>query len=532
MTLATALIPLPVLLPTLGAAATLVCGPRARVQRAITLTVLTAVTAIGATLVYLADRDGTLAVAIGGWDATAAGLGPLGITLVVDRFSALMLVVSAVVLLSVMVYAIGQGIRDGDNRQPISIFLPTYLSLTAGVCMAFLAGDLFNLFVGFEVLLTASYVLLTIGASADRVRAGIGYVMVSMVSSLIFLIGIALVYAATGTLNLAELATRTGELSTGIRTAIFAVLLVAFGIKAAVFPMSAWLPDAYPTAPAPITAVFAGILTKVGVYAIIRADTLLFPGGGLNPVLLVAALSTMLVGILGAIAQSDIKRLLSFTLVSHIGFLVFGVAVTTAIGTAGAIYYMVHHIVVMTTLFLAAGLIERQGGASTVARLGGLAANPMLAFLFLVPALNFGGIPPLSGFIGKVALVQAGVVDGSVLSWLLVAGMLATSLLTLLVMVRVWSRVFWRPRVDAPEALAAAAPSVLLVNTEEIAYADRDDVGRMPRSMVAATLALIAVALGLTVAAGPVFGYTQRAADEILDRGPYLSTVLAPERGS
>ena len=207
-------------------------------------------------------------------------MGPLGITLVVDRLSALMLVVSSIVLLAVVFYAIGQGIRDGDERQPVSIFLPTYLVLSAGVCTAFLAGDLFNLFVGFEVLLSASFVLLTIGASTDRVRAGIAYVMVSMVSSLIFLIGIALIYAATGTLNMAELSVRLDDVPAGTRSALFAVLLVAFGIKAAVFPLSTWLPDSYPTAPAPVTAVFAGLLTKVGVYAIIRAHSLLFPSGG------------------------------------------------------------------------------------------------------------------------------------------------------------------------------------------------------------------------------------------------------------
>ena len=327
------------------------------------LTLLSVVVVVCAALLHLTDRDGTLALHVGGWGQTVPGMGPLGITLVVDRLSALMLVVSSIVLLAVVLYAIGQGIRDGDDRQPVSIFLPTYLVLSAGVCTAFLAGDLFNLFVGFEVLLSASFVLLTIGASRDRVRAGISYVMVSMVSSLVFLLAIALVYAATGTLNMAELAVRLDDVGAGTRTALFAVLLVAFGIKAAVFPLSTWLPDSYPTAPAPVTAVFAGILTKVGVYAIIRAHSLLFPGGGLDQVLLVAALLTMLVGILGAIAQSDIKRLLSFTLVSHIGYMVFGIALSSQLGMSGAIYYVAHHILVQTTLFLVVGLIERQAGA-------------------------------------------------------------------------------------------------------------------------------------------------------------------------
>lgn len=526
------LAPLPVLIPTLAAAATLFAGRRPRLQRTIAVLALAAVVAVCAVLLYFADRDGTIAVQVGGWGQSVSGMGPLGITLVVDRLSAMMLLVSSIVLLAVVFYAIGQGIRDGDEQQPVSIFLPTYLVLSAGVCTAFLAGDLFNLFVGFEVLLAASFVLLTIGASSQRVRAGIAYVMVSMVSSLIFLIGIALIYAATGTLNLAELSVRLDGVPAGTRTALFAVLIVAFGIKAAVFPLSAWLPDSYPTAPAPVTAVFAGLLTKVGVYAIIRAHSLLFPGGAMDRIMLVAALLTMLVGIFGAIAQSDIKRLLSFTLVSHIGYMVFGISLSSALGMAGAIYYVAHHIVVQTTLFLVVGLIERQAGASTLQRLGGLAAaSPLLALVFFVPALNLGGIPPFSGFIGKVALLEAGSQDGSILAWTLVGGSVVTSLLTLYVMARVWTKAFWRPRADAPEGnLSAAAPSALLDGGEDIDYADRDDVGRMPVGMLIPTGALIAVGLTLTVLAGPIFGYSERAADEVLDRGQYISAVLGEPR--
>lgn len=531
MTLATVLTPLPVLIPVGGAAVTMFLGPRARLQRAITIAVLTALVAVCVALIYLADRQGTIVVNVGGWGTTVPGLGPLGIVLVVDRLSALMMVVSSVVLVGVVLYAIGQGIRDGDERQPVSIFLPTYLVLSAGVCYAFLAGDLFNLFVGFEVLLTASFVLLTIGASEDRVRAGIAYVMVSMVSSLIFLFGIALIYSATGTLNMAELALRLEHVATGTRSALFAVLLVAFGIKAAVFPLSTWLPDSYPTAPAPVTAVFAGLLTKVGVYAIIRSHSLLFPSGRLDTLLLVAALATMLIGIFGAIAQNDIKRLLSFTLVSHIGYMIFGIALANQSGMSGAIYYVIHHIIVQTTLFLVAGLIERQAGASTLRRLGGLAAaSPLLALLYLVPALNLGGIPPFSGFLGKVALLQAGAQEGSVLAWVLVVGSVTTSLLTLYVMARVYSKAFWRSRADAPEgALAAAAPSVLLVAADDdVAFADRDDVGRMPAGMLLPTTALIAVGVALTVWAGPIFSYADRAAAQVLDRQEYITAVVQP----
>ncbi|MFI8568473.1 Na+/H+ antiporter subunit D [Rhodococcus sp. NPDC078407] len=520
-----ALTPLPVLIPMLAAALTLVLGRRPRVQRVITLVALTAVVAISSMMLYLADRDGISALQVGGWDS------PLGISLVVDRLSAMMLVVSSIVLLAVMVYSIGQGIRDGSENQPVSIFLPTYLALTAGVCNAFLAGDLFNLFVGFEVLLAASFVLLTLGASADRVRAGVSYVMVSMVSSLIFLIGIALVYGATGTLNLAHIAVRMDDIPSGTRTAIFAVLLVAFGIKAAVFPLSTWLPDSYPTAPAPVTAVFAGLLTKVGVYAIIRAHTLLFPDGSLDNVLMVCGLLTMLVGILGSIAQSDIKRLLSFTLVSHIGYMIFGVALSTQSGLSGSIYYVAHHILVQTTLFLVVGLIERQAGSSSLRRLGGLAAaSPVLAIVFLVPALNLGGIPPFSGFIGKVALLQAGSEQGSVLAWMLVAGGTVTSLLTLYVVARVWTKAFWRARADAPEGdLADNSPSALLDDSSDIAFGDREDVGRMPAFMLIPTIGLVAVGLAMTVFAGPIIDISDRAAADLRDRSVYIDAVRGAE---
>lgn len=519
------LMPLPVLLPFLAAAATLVLSRHPRAQRVLSVGVLALGTLVAFSLLVLADRNGLTAIQVGGWHT------PIGITLVSDRLAALMLVIAYVVLLAVMVYAVGQGIRDGDEHQPVSVFQPTYLVMAAGVSNAFLAGDLFNLYVGFEVLLGASYVLLTLGASADRVRAGVTYVMVSMLSSLIFLAGIAYVYAATGTLNLAQLAIRLGDVPEGIRTAIFAVLLVAFGIKAAVFPLSSWLPDSYPTASAPITAVFAGLLTKVGVYAIIRADTLLFPDGNLDNLLLIAGLATMVFGILGAIAQNDVKRLYSFTLVSHIGYMIFGIGLSSRLGLAGAVFYVAHHIVVQTTLFLVVGLMERQAGSSSLRRIGGLAAaSPLLAALYLIPALNLGGIPPFSGFIGKVTLLEAGIRDGTPLAWILVVGAVMTSLLTLYAVSRVWTKGFWRSRDDAPEGgFAAARPEVLLDDVGDVAIAERRDVGRMPATMVGATAGLVVVGLALTVFAGPIIGYSERAADNLMDRSVYVGTVLGSD---
>jgi multicomponent Na+:H+ antiporter subunit D len=544
------LAPLPVLLPLLGAAANLLVGRHPRTQRAVSLVVLTAVLVVSVVLLLQADTGGPTAVSVGGWPV------PLGIVLVVDRLSALMLVVASTVALGVLWFAVGQGSADGSEETPLSIFHPTFLVLIAGVSNAFLAGDLFNLYVGFEILLMASYVLLTLGGSAPRVRAGITYVVVSLTSSLIFLAAIALVYASTGTVNMAQLAGRLGELPPGMQLLLQSMLLIAFSIKAAVFPLSAWLPDSYPTAPAPVTAVFAGLLTKVGVYAIIRTQTLLFPDGGLDDLLMWAGLATMLIGILGAVAQTDIRRMLSFTLVSHIGYMVFGIALGTAAGLAGAIFYVAHHIAIQTTLFLVAGLIERQGGSTSVNRLGGLAQrSPLLAVLFFVPAMNLAGIPPFSGFIGKLGLLQAGVADGSQLALTVVAGGVVTSLLTLLAIARVWTRAFWRPASQEPLADTAAAAardagdgepelqterraawSAAWERHEQVAtagtavQATRAAAVRalrpLPGVMVGATAVMVAVTVSLTGIAGWLYGYTDRAASDLLERTSYVEAVF------
>ncbi|AHI21086.1 Na+/H+ antiporter subunit D [Corynebacterium casei] len=518
----TYLIPMPVLIPVAGAALTLLLSRFRRAQSQIAFIMLALSSLVSLTLLAVADVDGIQTLQIGGWDA------PVGITLVADRLSTVMLFTSSIVLFSVMWYAISQGVRDGGEDEPVTVFLPTYMLLTMGVNVSFLAGDLFNLYVGFEIFLVASYVLLTLGASPARVRAGVGYVMVSMVSSMIFLLGIGLTYAAVGTVNMAQIGIRIADIPEGTRTAIFGVLLVAFGIKAAVVPLDAWLPDSYPTAPALVTAVFAGLLTKVGVYSIIRMRSAVFTDGSLDTLLMWVALATMIVGILGAMAQTDIKRLLSFTLVSHIGYMIFGVALGTAQGLSGAIFYAVHHILVQTALFLVVGLIERQSGTSSLRRLGSLLYTaPVISILYFIPAINLGGIPPFSGFMGKILLLQAGANEGSWLAWVLIGGAVVTSLLTLYVMVLVWSKGFLRDRADAPEGhVALARPAPLADITDEVEYSERADVGRLPFGMFASTALLVTASTVITFVAGPVSGITSRSAESAQDQTIYQDAVL------
>ncbi len=541
------LVPLPVLFPLVGAGLTLVAGGRDEVQRAISVTAFVGVLLAAVGLLLAADDHGPLVVEVGGWPA------PMGVVLVVDRLAALMVLVSAIVTFGVLLFSIGQGRSSEDERDagsPLPIYHPTLLVLLAGVCTTFVSGDLFHVFVGFEMLLMASFVLLTLGGTVDRVRAGVNYVFVSILSSLLFLSAIALTYAATGTVTFAQLAERIPALPQETQTILQLLILLGFCIKAAVFPMSGWLPDSYPTAPAPVTAVFAGLLTKVGVYAIIRVQTLLFPDGRLNDLLLWAALLTMIVGILGAIAQDDIKRLLSFTLVSHIGYMLFGVAIGNEIGLSGAIFYVVHHIVVQTTLFLVAGLIEWRAGTSSLTELGGLArSSPLIAVLFFIPAMNLAGIPPFSGFLGKVALLQGGVVAGGALAYLLIGGSVLTSLLTLYAVSRIWSRAFWRrpPAEGGPETGVLALPAsqaAVQGSTGDVTAGPPGSMGAsvplltegiaaglrpVPRGMLTPTTALVVVGLSLTVLAGPLYAMTDRAAADLRARTPYISAVFGSQ---
>ena len=502
------LLPLPVVLPLLTAGLAIALGRYQRLQRLLSVLTLVAVAVIAGVLLHTADTAGPAVVQLGGWAA------PAGISLVADRLSALLLLVSSLVLLAVLLYAIGQGTADG-RRSAVAVFHPCYLVLAAGIAMAFLTGDLFNLFVAFEVMLVASYVLITLDGGAAQVRAGMTYVVVSLLASVLFVTAIGLVYAATGTVNMADAAVRLADVPEGVRLLLGLVLLVVFGIKAAVFPLFSWLPDSYPTAPSPVTAVFAGLLTKVGVYAVLRTQTLLFPEiRALSQVLLVLAVLTMVVGILGALVQDDLKRLLSFTIVSHIGYMIFGLGLATAAGLAGAILYTVHHIVVQTTLFLVAGLVERRTGTSSLRRSGGLQhVAPVLAVLYLLPALSLAGIPPLSGFLAKLGLLQAGVADSRPLAAVAVAAAVATSLLTLYAVGRAWTEVFWGP-------VAEVVPDADGSDGVDVATA------RTPRLMTAAAAAAVVGGLALTVVAGPLYGLSARAADDLVTPDRYIQAVL------
>ncbi|MCD9624636.1 Na+/H+ antiporter subunit D [Rhabdothermincola salaria] len=490
------LLPATVAIPLVFAALAVVAARSRTAQRVLSLVGVTASLVVAIVVLVLVERDGIASVTLGGWPA------PVGISLVADLFASMMLVVGLVTILAVLVYSIGQ--RGTDD---LSAFHPVYLTLTAGIALSFLTGDLFNLFVAFEITLTSSYVLITLGGRRAQVRHGMTYVVVNLLASMLFLTGVGLIYAATGTVNMADLAEKVPELPGGLQTALGLLFLVVFGIKAAIFPLFNWLPDSYPTARVAVTAVFAGLLTKVGVYAVIRTQTLMFPEREPSTLLLVVAGLTMIVGVLGAIAQNDMKRILSFHIVSQIGYMVLGLGLFTVAGLAGAVLFLVHQIPVKTSLFLASGLVEQGAGSTALDRVGGLLRrSPLVAGLFALAALSLAGIPPFSGFVGKLALIDAGFDAGQ---YTIVAVSLVGSLLTLFSMAKIWNGVFWG-QAEHPTELVAHGPARL----------------RSPWVMNGATIALVGVTLAIAVFAGPIYHLCERAAETLIDPSGYISAVM------
>lgn len=462
---------------------------------------------LGAAIALVADvwQNGTRVVAVGSWPA------PFGIILVADHLSAAMVLVSSVIALAVAIYSLG----SIDLRRESLGYHPLYHIQVLGVMGAFLTGDLFNLYVWLEVLLIASFALLALGSERDQMRGSITYVVINLVSSLLLLASIGLLYSLTGTVNMAHLAVRLAELpQQGLITVLSMLFIASFGLKTALFPLFSWLPAAYPTPPVPVMALFAGLLTKVGVYALIRVFTLLFTHDAslTHEVLLVLAGATMLTGVLGALAQEDVRRILSIHVVSQVGYLIMGLALFTPLGLAGAIFYTIHVIIVKVNLFLIGGEVQRLRGSLALRRLGGLYdSHGLLALLFALSALSLAGFPPLSGFWAKLSLVIAGLREGR---YIIVAVALVVGLMTTLSMLKIWTRAFWR----------AARP-------KERAEGGQAGERGYPLVRLAPIVALVALTLGIGLWPHPLMELCSRAAAELMNpRASYVEAVLARGR--
>ncbi len=494
---------LPISLPFGAAALGFALAPYERIQRLLGFggAVTQLVTAAG--LLITVHVHGTQVVQMGSWSA------PFGISLVADHFAAFVLLAGSVAATASMAFAA----LTVERERVDSGYFTLANVLLAGVAGAFLTGDLFNLFVWFEVMLIASFVLLAMGRNPLQAAGATNYVTLNLVASTTFLVAAGLAYALTGTLNFADLAQRLPLVEQRELVLILAVLLLAaFASKAAAYPLSPWLPASYHTPAPDVSALFAGLLTKVGVYAMARSVTLFFPGDDVvrNAVLVLAGL-TMVVGVFGALAQFDMRRLLSFHIASQVGYMLMGVGLLTPLALAGAAYYMAQHMVTKTSLFLVAGVIERGSGTGYLKRLGGLyRTNLPLAIVFALAALSLAGIPPFAGFVAKFTLARAGLAAEA---WVIVAISIAVSLLTLLSMAKIWSEAFWKQR---PEDITG----------ERL----QEEAGRPSRAhptlvlLPAAALALVSVGMG--IGAGPLIEFAIAAGEELAEPARYIEAVL------
>lgn len=483
----------PVVLPLLAALLILLRPRPSAVRRALVGFVVAAMLAVALWLVAQAIGGAPLVLRVAGWPV------PFGIVLVADTLAGIMLALSAFTGLACLAY----GFAETPVREEHPLRLPLLLFLLAGINLSFLTGDLFHLFVAFEVMLLASYGLMTLETGARESRGALPYLTINLVGSALFLAGCGLAYSLFGTLNFAGMIEQADRLAGDARVTLLALLLLlVFALKAGVFPLYYWLPNSYPILPAPLAAFYAGMLTKVGVYVLMRMFGTVFPPGehALHTLIAWAAGLTMVCGVLGAVGQAQARVILAYHIVSQIGFMVLAIGLHSVAAFAAAIFYIIHHIIVKASLFLAAGVITRANGTDDLARTGGLwRAAPWLGLMFMVQAMSLAGLPPLSGFWGKLLIIQEGFARGE---WVLVGLSLVASILTLLSMLKIWLGAFWK---EAP-----AAPV-------------RFD--RRARGMTLVGLGMAAVSLGIGFGAEPFLRAATHAARETLDRPGYVRTV-------
>lgn len=383
---------------------------------------------------YFIWTEGTQTVQAGTWPA------PFGITFVADTFSATLVVLTALAGFAVSIYSAASVLRD---RLKFGYF-PIYHFLLLGLNGAFLTGDIFNLYVWFEIIIISSFVLITIGGEKAQLEGAVKYFTLNILASVIFLTAIAVLYGITGSLNMADLAGKVAAVENRGLVQITAILfMIGFGIKAGVFPLYFWLPASYHTPPFAVSAIFGGLLTKVGVYALIRVFTLIFTDDPfLNNTLIVIAILTLVSGGVGSLVQNNIRKVFSYLIICHIGYMIAGLGMFTQVAIAGAIFYLIHDIIVKTNLFMLSGLIYRLKGTNSMRALGGLYAEwPKISLLLFIPLFSLVGIPPLSGFWPKINLIKQGF-GGNY--YVTVAAIIFASFITLVIIAKLWAEVFWK----------------------------------------------------------------------------------------
>jgi multicomponent Na+:H+ antiporter subunit D len=488
---------IPLVVPMIGAALAVVFWKQKLLARALVLGSVISNLVYGGWLIWRVAVDGHQVTQGADW------LAPFGITLIADGMSAIMLFVVALLMLTTILYSFASINKLYEQY----FYYPLLLLLLLGVSGAFLTGDLFNLYVWFEVLLLASFGLMTLGGSRGQLEGGLKYVVLNLIGSTAFLIGCGLVYGVVGTLNMAHIAERMATIQNPtLLTAIASMFLFAFGSKASIVPLFFWLPTSYHTPPVPITAVFSGLLTKVGVYSLYRVLGLVMQNelGHLAPYILLIAGLTMVIGVFGAMAQMNVRRILSFHIVSQIGYAIMGLGLASAAGLAAGLLFTAHVMIVKTALFFIGGAAEEVFGSGDLKKMGGMSRRePVLAVFWFLGILSLAGIPPMSGFFGKLALLQTGIVQNA---WIITGVAAAVSILTFFSMLKIWNEVFWKK-----------------------AYADMSKLPRVSPALIVPGALLVLVSVAMGIGASFVADFSNLAGLQLFDQAGYISAVCGAE---
>lgn len=455
-------------------------------------------------LFFATQEYGFLILQAGNWQA------PFGITFVSDTFSSIMVLLTAIVSLAVGIYSTA---ALNLSRIKYGYFFIFHF-LIMGLLGTFLTGDIFNLYVWFEVVIISSFVLLTIGGKKMQMEGAIKYVTMNMLASTVFLTAVGILYGITGTLNMADLAVKIANIENRGLVSVTGLLFFAgFGIKSAVFPLYFWLPSSYHTPPSAIAAIFGGLLTKMGIYAMIRVFTLVFhPDDFTLNVFIGIAIMTLITGALGTVNKRSVRRMISYLIVCHIGYLIAGIGLYTQLAFVGVIFYLIHDVIVKSNVLMITGVIQKIRGTIDMQRLGGLYKDyPKLSFIFGIALFSLVGIPPLSGFWPKIQLFGEALASKQ---YFLLGTIVFASFVTLFVIARMWSEVFWKP---SPKPL-----------TEEIDHFSPAPLSsKVALVLPIALLSFISLYIGFNAQA--IYDLAQKTAEELLNPSLYINAVLKGE---
>lgn len=492
---------LPVIMHMLIAVVLIFLWNLPRVQKFVSVAGSILVLLVSILMFYRTWTTGILTTQAGNWQA------PFGITFVSDVFSSMLVLLASIAGVAVSIFSI-VGIRKERLRYG---YFPILHFLLMGLNGAFLTGDIFNLYVWFEIIIIASFVLMTLGGRKPQIGGGIKYVTINLFASIIFLTAIGILYGLTGSLNIADLSLKIADVENRGLVNVTAMLFFAsFGIKSAIFPLYFWLPASYHTPPSAIAAIFAGLLTKVGIYAMLRVFTLIFvPDDFTRNIIIIIATATLLTGAFGALIKKDLRQIFSYLIISHIGYMIAGIGMFTEVALTGLMFYLFHDIMVKTNLFLISGVIVKIRGTVKLRELGGLYDEyPKLSLLIAIVFFSLVGVPPLSGFWPKISLLYAAFETGS---WILIFAIIISSFFTLYIIARIWAEVFWKP-----------APA--LDHLPEDGFSRMRFFDKTTMILPLIILALVSVYMG--IAAENIMLISKHIAVEMIDTSPYIQAVL------